>query len=527
MLAVAAMLRPPSRIPDRLVVLTFDDAVKSHRTVVAPLLHELGFQATFFVTHRWMDDPEYFMSWQDIAGIHQMGFEIGNHSWTHGDFSVPRNAARLAGELALVEGELKKAGVPRPVSFAYSGNFFGPEALAVLEKAGYRWARRGEMPEQEYGKVIVGPAYDPARHHPLLIPTTGDAYPDWTFEHFQKVAAEARDGRIVVFQFHGVPDIKHPWVHTPPESFRRYMKYLKDNNFVTLAMRDLESYIDRSTSPADPMLVKRYREPKDGVLRLPVEMEASRREMNYWLGNMRRHGYSPAEQQSVLGQPPRDAPASVVDSPLLPYPGGRHPRIGFLEGAINPMRGTKASVFTPWDPRSYLVIDLPEAIFSEGKLLFLAHTHVPTIWDEQNTVIENVDWSRDDGPSLRSHWRLPNGIEFGARIAHGDAVTMELWLKNGTPQVLTRLRTQVCVMLKGARDFSQQSNDNKRFAEPRAEVRAGSYRIVTEWERCGKAFGTRAWGNAACPCMHADPGFPDCPPGDTVRVSGRLWFEPA
>src|SRR5690349_4686793 len=110
------------------VVLTLDDAVKSHRTFAGPLLKELGFGATFFVTHQWMADRENFMSWEDIAELHRMGFEIGNHSWTHADFSSPRNAAHLPGELALVENELKRVGVPRPVSFAYSGNFFGPEA---------------------------------------------------------------------------------------------------------------------------------------------------------------------------------------------------------------------------------------------------------------------------------------------------------------------------------------------------------------------------------------------------------------
>src|SRR5437660_1059672 len=93
-------------IPSRLVVLTFDDAVKSHRTFVAPLLKELGFGATFFVTHKWMDDRTNFMTWQDIAEIHQMGFEIGNHSWTHSDFSMPKNVARLAGELFLVDRSL-------------------------------------------------------------------------------------------------------------------------------------------------------------------------------------------------------------------------------------------------------------------------------------------------------------------------------------------------------------------------------------------------------------------------------------
>jgi hypothetical protein len=43
--------------------------------------------------------------------------------------------------------------------------------------------------------------------------------------------------------------------------------------------------------------------------------------------------------------------------------------------------------------------------------------------------------------------------------------------------------------------------------------------IITAWERCG-----RAWGQKDVPCIHADPVFPDCAPGRTVRVRGRLWF---
>jgi hypothetical protein len=47
-LAVPAHALEP--IPDKLVVLTFDDASKSHVTVAAPLLKKHGFGATFFVT---------------------------------------------------------------------------------------------------------------------------------------------------------------------------------------------------------------------------------------------------------------------------------------------------------------------------------------------------------------------------------------------------------------------------------------------------------------------------------------------
>src|SRR6185369_14173722 len=84
-------------------------------------------------------------------------------------------------------------------------------------------------------------------------------------------------------------------------------------------------------------------------------------------------------------------PAPKAGEPLLvlPYPGGRHPRIGFRDGAIRPQRETKVSVFAPWSDGGYVVADVPEAVWFEPmaqlepaaqrrELLYLAHTHVPT-----------------------------------------------------------------------------------------------------------------------------------------------------
>ena len=46
-LAMASVVRPAggqqAPVPDKLVVLTFDDSAKSHATYVAPLLKQLGF----------------------------------------------------------------------------------------------------------------------------------------------------------------------------------------------------------------------------------------------------------------------------------------------------------------------------------------------------------------------------------------------------------------------------------------------------------------------------------------------------
>jgi len=514
-LALAAAVKP---IAEKTVVLTFDDAVKSHRTIVGPLLKELGFRATFFVTHRWMDDAEHFLSWKDAAELHEMGFEIGNHSWTHTNFSTPRAAARLAGELALVEYELGRVKVPKPVSFAWSGNGFGPESVAVLKEHGIRYARRGAQPEAEYGRMVVGPAFEPSKHHRLLIPTTGDAYPDWTFEHFLKVLSQARAGQIVVLQFHGVPDVVHPWVHTPPVAFRRYMEYLKSNGYTTLALRDLGDYI--GGDPDDATLRARYPQPKDGKLALPVEVESTRTELPYWRGVMKDHGFSAQEAAGVTGLSESGSATLAKGLALRPYPGGRHPRIGFLEGMVSPMRGTKASVFLPWPDSGYVVIDVPEAVFANGKLHFLGHTHIPTKWDEKNVVIPNHDWVRGEDGSLRSEWALPDNVAVGATVRLNDgAVEMECWVRNGSDQPLKNIRAQVCVMLSRAAGFNTQSNVNKELGKTTATVRSGARWIATEWDDV-----QRVWGNERCPCMHSDPKFPDCAPGETVRRNGRLWF---
>ncbi|HVC95933.1 MAG TPA: polysaccharide deacetylase family protein [Pirellulales bacterium] len=528
---------------DRLVVLTFDDAVKTHRTLVAPLLKEHGFGATFFVTHRWMvDDPKNYLTWQEIAEIHQMGFEIGNHSWTHPAFVFPIDAGRLAAELALVEHELGKVGVPRPKSFAWCGNAFGPEAIRELEQLGYQLARRGMQPEVEFGRRFqneIGPLFDPHTHHRFLIPTTGDANPDWTLEHFQNVVERSRKGVAVVLQFHGVPD-PHPWVNTTPERFRDYMEYLKHGDFKVISFQDLQTHLSLEDRPADQLLDARQPEiPKDKLV-LPTEMQATRAELPYWLENMvRHHRFTWSEAAQVTGldvealkarakqiglDPSQQSPGTENAKTIrvLPYPGGRHPRKGYGEGAILPQRGTKVSIFSAWDQTSYVVVDLPEAIFSNLGLTYLAHTHIPTIWDERNIWLENVDWERKPDGSLSRQQRLPNRITFGAKVRPSvGLVEMELRVRNDSSQMLTGLRTQICVMLAGAPDFSRQNNDDKLFRSPVASVRSatGDRWILTAWDRCG-----RAWGNPPVPCLHSDPVLPDCSPEQEVRVRGQLWF---
>src|SRR5436305_10619564 len=83
--AIAAAAAAAEPVPDKLVVLTFDDASKSHYTVARPLLKKHKFGATFFVTEGWdfATNKKDYLTWDEIAELHKDGFEIGNHTRDH------------------------------------------------------------------------------------------------------------------------------------------------------------------------------------------------------------------------------------------------------------------------------------------------------------------------------------------------------------------------------------------------------------------------------------------------------------
>jgi peptidoglycan/xylan/chitin deacetylase (PgdA/CDA1 family) len=246
-------------IPEKLVVLTFDDGVVSHYTVVRPILKDYGFRATFFITEGlgFADDKNVFMTWDQIAELHRDGFEIGNHTRDHIALTT-ENIDKLERQIEFIESRCKEHGMIPPVTFAYPGNVIHPDALPILRKNGILFARRGGEPEYPY-EDGRGVAYEPGCDHPLLIPSAGDARPDWTLDDFKRAVHQAGNGRIVVLQFHGVPEYKHPWVHTPPEKFEQYMQYLHDEGYSVIAMRDLERYVDPNEVPADPFAIMEQR----------------------------------------------------------------------------------------------------------------------------------------------------------------------------------------------------------------------------------------------------------------------------
>lgn len=220
----------------RLAVLTFDDALRTHATVVMPLLRQHGFGATFYVTEfqgqgddRFETDKRQYMTWAQIAELDRQGFEIGNHTGTHlGMTGLP--PATMAAEINHIERRCRDMGIRPPVTFAYPGGSADARAVEFVRSRGYRLARlTGNRP------------YFPGRDDPLMVPSyvIKDDSPDCFVRALDEAA---RAGGVCVLTLHGVPDDNHPWVTLSPARFQAGLEALKAGGWRTVAMRDLVDF---------------------------------------------------------------------------------------------------------------------------------------------------------------------------------------------------------------------------------------------------------------------------------------------
>jgi peptidoglycan-N-acetylglucosamine deacetylase len=123
------------RIPtnEKVVALTFDAAYDpSPLRAILAALHKAGANGTFFLTGEFLRDFP-----KSVAQIVAAGFPIGNHSYTHPDFTKLTDA-QIRSQLSKTASAIVKAGAedPSPLFRPPSGAR-NKHVLAVLRSAGY------------------------------------------------------------------------------------------------------------------------------------------------------------------------------------------------------------------------------------------------------------------------------------------------------------------------------------------------------------------------------------------------------
>ncbi len=215
------------------VVLTFDDACRSHLTVAMPELLKRGFGATFFVcrfTDEWRAaHASELLTAPEIKTLADAGFDIGNHTWNHPSL-LKLPTAEIRSELGRLRDFLRAAGVPDATNFAYPGGPYAANAVPVIREFGFRFARIAAETS----------LYDPAATDPMQVPSFPLHHSDRTpFRRALDQLDAAPERRSLILLFHGVPDTVHEHVTTPREVFIRDLDELVERGYRVTGMDQL------------------------------------------------------------------------------------------------------------------------------------------------------------------------------------------------------------------------------------------------------------------------------------------------
>jgi len=121
--------------PGRSVVLTFDDGCASDLLLAAPILNEAGWNATFFVTVRFLGTPG-FMTLGQLRQLAEAGFDIGSHGMTHA-YLPDLETAAIRAELVDSKAAIEDC-TGRPVRhFSCPGGRWSRTVEDVARDAGY------------------------------------------------------------------------------------------------------------------------------------------------------------------------------------------------------------------------------------------------------------------------------------------------------------------------------------------------------------------------------------------------------
>jgi peptidoglycan/xylan/chitin deacetylase (PgdA/CDA1 family) len=151
-------------LPDKPLILTFDDGYRDAYEVVFPLLKRYGFVGTFFIfTAPVEDDNPAYLTWSMIEEMSWAGMEIASHGNKHiGMVGLSHEALvdEMHGSKTKIESQ-----IGRPVHFfCYPYGFYDTQAIEVLQSSGY-WGAVTTYPSRyhvrgglyELGRLRMGP----------------------------------------------------------------------------------------------------------------------------------------------------------------------------------------------------------------------------------------------------------------------------------------------------------------------------------------------------------------------------------
>ncbi|NDK55817.1 polysaccharide deacetylase family protein [Pontibacter fetidus] len=125
-------------LPEKPIMLTFDDTNLDHYTVAAPVLEQYGFRGVFFVMTVSLGRPNY-MSKAQVKALSDAGHTIGSHTWDHHNVKK-YNPEDWVTQIEKPSKQLQEITGKPVLYFAYPFGLWNQQAIPELKKRNFRAA---------------------------------------------------------------------------------------------------------------------------------------------------------------------------------------------------------------------------------------------------------------------------------------------------------------------------------------------------------------------------------------------------
>jgi peptidoglycan/xylan/chitin deacetylase (PgdA/CDA1 family) len=139
----AAMLDGRRSVPERPLVVTFDDGLDDFVHNALPVLHKHGHACTMFVptAATWHQRPRALggratMSWSQVAALPESGVEVGAHSHDHLQLDL-LPSRKVSSQLRICKDQLEQSIQGDVTSFAYPHGYNRAATRRLVQESGF------------------------------------------------------------------------------------------------------------------------------------------------------------------------------------------------------------------------------------------------------------------------------------------------------------------------------------------------------------------------------------------------------
>ena len=161
-------LKPQASETRKRVILTFDDGDISNYHFVFPILKQMGFQATFFITINEIGKKNR-VDWSMVYDLAKSGMDIGSHGMSH-TFLTGESSYNLLNGLLTSKQILEKYTRKRVDHLSIPRGFYNQNVLTIARDVGFKTASVSDAGYNDFSEddVFLVRRFAMRRHYCLM-----------------------------------------------------------------------------------------------------------------------------------------------------------------------------------------------------------------------------------------------------------------------------------------------------------------------------------------------------------------------